>query len=96
MTPGHVSRGFLIKTDDFVSTLVSGQSIEVSRGAGEQVCDCICDWLWIRSPVDKMKYLLKFTFVLLHSGVEAKRGVEFRHSTRNASGIQQKMSNGVS
>ena len=63
MTPGHVSRGFLIKTDDFVSTLVSGQSIEVSGGAGEQVCDCKRDWLWVRSPLEGINYyLLIFSF----------------------------------
>ena len=32
-----------------------------------------------------MKYLLKFIFSFLRSSVEVKRGVEFRHSTRNAS-----------
>ena len=32
-----------------------------------------------------MKYLLKFIFPFLRSGVEDKRGVEFCHSTRNAS-----------
>ena len=38
------------------------------------------DWLWVRSPLEEMKYLLKFPF--LRSGVEAKRGVEFCYSTR--------------
>ena len=37
-----------------------------------------------------MKYLLKFIFPFLRSGVEAKGGVEFCHSTRNASRIRQK------
>ena len=39
-----------------------------------------CDWLWVRSPPEEMKYLFSF----LRSGVEAKRGVKFRHLTRNA------------
>ena len=32
-----------------------------------------------------MKYLFQFIFPLLRSGVEAKRGVAFCHSTHNAS-----------
>ena len=59
-------------------------------------CDCKTDWLWVRSPLKKMKYLLKFIFPFLRSGVEAKSGVEFCHSTRNASRIRQKVGNGVS
>ena len=35
-------------------------------------------------------------FPFLRSGVEVKRGVEFCHSTRNASRIRQKVGNGVS
>ena len=58
-------------------------------------CDCKTDWLWVRPPLEVMKYLLKFIFLLLRSGVEAKRGVEFRHSTRNASRIRQKVGNVV-
>ena len=42
------------------------------------------------------KYLLKFIFPLLRSGVEAKSGVECCHSTRNASRIRQKVRTGVS
>ena len=38
-------------------------------------CDCKTDWLWVRSPLEEMKYLLKFIFPFLRSGVEAKRGV---------------------
>ena len=59
-------------------------------------CDCKTDWLWGRFPLKEMKYLLKFIFPFLRSGVEATRGVEFCHSTRNASRIQQKVENGVS
>ena len=36
-------------------------------------CDCKTDWLWVRSPLEDMKYLLKFIFPFLRSGVEAKR-----------------------
>ena len=41
-------------------------------------------------------YLIKFYFHFLRSGVEAKRGVEFRHSTCNASRFWRKVGNGVS
>ena len=37
-------------------------------------CDCKTDWLWDRYPLDEMKYLLKFIFPFLRSGVEVKRG----------------------
>ena len=45
--------------------------------------------------IDEMKYLFIFIFSFLISGVEAKRGVEFRHSTRNAYKIRRKVKNGV-
>ena len=32
-----------------------------------------CHWLWVRFPLEEMKYLLKFIFPFLRSGVEAKR-----------------------
>ena len=44
-------------------------------------CDCKTDWLWVRSPLEKMKYLLKFIFPFLRSGVEDKRRVEYCDST---------------
>ena len=44
-------------------------------------CDCKTDWLWVRSPLE-MKYLLKFIFQFLRSGVEGKRGVEFCLNTQ--------------
>ena len=59
-------------------------------------CDCNTDWLWVRSSLEEMKYLLKFIFTFLRSGVGVERGVEFCHSTRNASRIWQKVWNGVS
>ena len=58
-------------------------------------CDCKTAWLWVRFPLEEMKYLLKFIFPFLRSVVEDKRGVEFCHSTRNASRIRQKVENGV-
>ena len=58
--------------------------------------DCKIDWLWVRSQLEEMKYLFTFIFSFLRSGVEAKRDVELRHSTRNASRFQRKVRNGVS
>ena len=40
-----------------------------------------------------MNYLFKFIFSFPRSGVEAKRGVEFDQTTRNASGISRTMDN---
>ena len=34
--------------------------------------DCKIDWLWIRSPLEKMKYLFTFIFLFLRFGVEVK------------------------
>ena len=45
--------------------------------------------MWGRSLLD-MKYLFKFIFSFLRSGIEAKRGVEFCHSARNAFRIRRK------
>ena len=49
------------------------------------------DRLWIRFPNEEMKY---FIFSFRRSDNEAERGVEFRHSTRNASRIRWKVGNG--
>ena len=46
--------------------------------------------VWCGGLREEMKYLFKFIFSFLRSDVEAKRGVAFRHSTRNASRIRQK------
>ena len=35
-------------------------------------CDCKIDWLWVRSPLEEMKYLPKFIFPFLRSGIETK------------------------
>ena len=59
-------------------------------------CDCKNDWLWVRSPLEGMKYLLQFIFPFFRSDFEAKRGVEVRHSTRNASRTQWKLGNSCS
>ena len=58
-------------------------------------CDCKIDCLWVRSPLEEMKYLFKFIYSFLRSGIEAKR-VEFRPSTRNACRIREKVGNEVS
>ena len=42
----------------------------------------VCDWLWMRSPLEEMNYLLKFIFSFISSGVTAKRDVQFCHLTR--------------
>ena len=68
--------------------------ITVTRGRSWRSgtkCDRKIDWLWDWSPLEEIKYLLKFIFPFLRSGVEVKRGVEFCHSTRNASRIRQKV-----
>ena len=59
-------------------------------------CGCKRDWWCLRSLDEEMKYLFKFICSFLRSGVEAKRGVEFRHSLHNVSGIRRKVGNGVS
>ena len=71
---------------------------EVSRGAGAQSVTVrfYSRWMWVRSSLEEMKYLFKFIFPFLRSGVGTKRGVEFRHSTRNAFKIRRKEENGVS
>ena len=71
-------------------------SFEAGCGAVAQSVTVKTVWLWVQSPLEEMKYLLKFIFPFLRSGVEAKRGIEFCPSTRNASRIQQKVGNGVS
>ena len=68
---------------------------QASRGEEAQVCDCKRNWLWVQSPLKEINYLFKCIFSFFRSGVEAKRGVEFRHSTRNACKIQRKMENAV-
>ena len=45
--------------------------------------------------LEEVKYLFTFIFSFLRSGVEAKRGTEFRHSTRINSRTRRKVGNGV-
>ena len=33
---------------------------EASHGAGVQAFDCRCNRLWVRSPLEAMKYLISF------------------------------------
>ena len=47
------------------------------HGAGAKACDYKHDRLWVRFPLEEMKY--KY-FLFLRFGVEAKRGVRFHHS----------------
>ena len=71
-------------------------NVDASRGAGAQSVTVKSTGCGFDSPLEEMKYLLKFKYPFLRYGVEAKRGVEFCHSTRNASRIRQKGGNGVS
>ena len=62
---------------------------EASRGSGAQS-------VTVKSTVSiptrvKTKYIFTFIFSFIRSGVEAKRGVEYRHSTRNASRTRRKV-----
>ena len=59
-------------------------------------CDCKIDWLWVRSPLEEVKYLFTFIFSFISPSVMAKHSVELRHSTRNATRIRLKVGNGVS
>ena len=72
--------------------------IEAGRGTGGRGTKCACkrDWLWVRSPLEEMKYLFKFIFPFLRAGLETKCGVEFRQLARNASIIRRKVGNKVS
>ena len=40
--------------------------------------------------------VVSFVICIIRSGVVVKHGIEFRHSTRNASRSRRKMLNGVS
>ena len=61
-----------------------------------QTTHCKRGRLWARLPHEEMKWLI---LIFFPSGVEAKRGVEFRYSynaTYNVLRIRRKMENGVS
>ena len=70
--------------------------VETSGGAGAQSVTVYVTGCGLDSALEKMKYLLKFIFSSLWWLVTAKRGVEFRHSTRDVSRILRKLGNGVS
>ena len=79
----------------------NNNTVNIQKATGQSwrrgtECDCKINWLWVRSPLEEMKFLLKFIFPFLRSGIEAKRGVDFYHSTRNTSRNWQKVENGVS
>ena len=76
--------------DDYIKIIVSDEAVMI------QGLKCVVqrDDCWFVSP--EMKYLFKFIFPCLRSDVETYRGVVFRHSTRNACRIRQKVGNGVS
>ena len=65
-----------------------------SRGAGSQACGC--NATVVASILTRGNVLLFINITFLRSGVNAKRGVEFRHLKRNASKIRRKVKNGVS
>ena len=71
-------------------------NIEASRGAEAQSVTVKPTGCGFDPYVEEMKYLLKFIFPFLRSGVKNKRSVEFCHSIRNASRIWKKVKNGVS
>ena len=78
-----------IPTREKYISIRSFHAIESSRGAAARSVTAKSTGCGFDSHSKEMKYLLKFIFSFLHSGVEAKRGVEFCHSTRNSSRIRQ-------
>ena len=76
---------FIISIDIDINDIV----VEASRGAEAQSVTKR-DWLWVRSPLDEMKYLFRFIVPFFCSGAEAKRGVELRPSISNVSRTQRK------
>ena len=57
--------------------IIRKKGTEASRGTKAQTCGCKCDRLWLRFPLEEIKY---FVF-------------SFRHSAINASGIQRRVGN---
>ena len=53
-------------------------------------------WRGTKCDCKEMKYIFKFIFPFLRSGVDTRRSVKLRHSTRNGSKIRQKVGNEVS
>ena len=45
-------------------------------------CDCKTDWLWVRSPLEEIKYLLKFILAALSSATQHAMPPEFGRKWR--------------
>ena len=69
---------------------------EASRGAEAQRVTVNSTGCGFVPHSRMMKYLFKLTFSFLRSGVQAKRGADFRHLTRNASRTRWNVGNGLS
>ena len=61
----HILRGIRNDMPQFLVNIYN-----IYRPVGTR-CDCKTNWLWVRSPLEEMKYLLKFIFPFLRSGVKA-------------------------
>ena len=59
-------------------------------------CDCKATGCRFGPHLRKLNIYVNLYFHFLRSGVEVKRGFDFRHSTRNAFRIQQKVGIGES
>ena len=47
-------------------------------------CDCKVNWLWVRSPLEEMKYLYKFIFSFLRSGRRRVKSTALSSATQHA------------
>ena len=68
--------------------------LEASRGTGAQ--SVTVNQVVVGSIPSQGDEIFIYIYIFIRSGVEAKRGVKFRHSTRNATRIRQKVGNGAS
>ena len=69
-----------LKAIQWCSLLLLFGYLEAVVAHGHKVVIVTCR-LWVRFLLEEMKYLFKFILPFLRSGVEAERGVVFRHST---------------
>ena len=78
---------FLLKRMNYYLLIFSSQRVTVRGQSWRRgtKSDCKIDWLWVRTPFEEVKYLFTFIFSFLRSAINTKGGVEFRHSTLNAS-----------
>ena len=60
------------------------------RDAGAQACDCGRDKLWVRLPLEEIKFNIFFFAVV------SRQNAAFRHATLSASKIRRKVGSGVS